>query len=102
MEKKFEDGVEVAMEEANNVTQENPEIKEKTEIETAEIQEIKKAEDEEEAEETMDTNLAEESTAENPEITIQKKSDEDGETEFLDEKKNENETAGGEDIHTVS
>ena len=101
VEKKFEDGVEVAMDEANNVTRENPEIDEKTEIETAEIQEIKKAEDEE-TEETMETNVAEENTAENPEITIQKKSDEDGEPEIQDEKNNENETAGGEDIHTVS
>ena len=57
-----------------------------------------------ETEETMETNATEENTAENiPELTtIQKKIDEDGETEIQNEKNNENETAGEDIIHTVS
>jgi len=104
VEKKFEDGIEVAaMEEANEITpDENPEIKEKTEIENTEIQEnkINNAEDKE-TEETMETNATEENTAENPEITtIQTKIDEDGETEIQNEKNNENDAVGEDIIHT--
>ena len=103
MEKKFEDGIEVgAMEEANDITQdENPKVKEKTEIENTEIQENNNNGEDKETEETMETNATEENTAENiPELTtIQKKIDEDGETEIQNAKNNEN----GEDIiHTVS
>ena len=93
------------MEEANEITpDENPEIKEKTEIENTEIQEnkINNAEDKE-TEETMETNATEENTAENPEITtIQTKIDEDGGTEIQNEKNNENDAVGEDIIHTVS
>ena len=90
------------MEEANDITQdENPKIKEKTEFENTEIQENN---NNGEDKETMETNATEENTAENiPELTtIQKKIDEDGETELQNEKNNENETAGEDIIHTVS
>ena len=106
MEKKFEDGIEVgAMEETNDITQdENPKIKETTEIENTEIQEYNNNGEDKETEETMETNATEENTAENiPELTtIQKKIDEDGETDIQNEKNNENETAGEDIIHTVS
>jgi len=104
VEKKFEDGIEVgAMEEANDITQdENPKIKEKTEIENTEIQENNNNGEDKETEDSMETNATEENTAENiPELTtIQKKIDEDGETDIQNEKNNENETAGEDIIHT--